>query len=116
MGAHSSSSFFYMKTKGEIDEKVKSFNFERSSVFRPGLLLTDRNESRPSEYALQSVMGIFNFMFVGPLAKYQAIKVETIARSMRLDFEEYFLKNQKGHKIYDNDEIYDKAYQENSKL
>lgn len=116
MGADASSSFFYMKTKGEIDEKVKSFKFERSSVFRPGLLLTERSESRPSEYAFQSVMGVLNFMFVGPLAKYQAIKVETVARSMRLDFEEYFLKDQKGHKIYDNDEIYEKAYKDNSKL
>lgn len=37
-GANKDSWFLYPQTKGEVEENVKRLEFERTSVFRPGLL------------------------------------------------------------------------------
>lgn len=48
-GASRDSFFLYPKTKGEAEERLKEMKFERLSIYRPGLLLCDRTESRPME-------------------------------------------------------------------
>lgn len=54
-GSDKNSMFLYPRTKGEIEEAVKGFGFERFSIFRPGLLLCDREETRPTEWVLQKI-------------------------------------------------------------
>ncbi|KAJ1911653.1 Oxidoreductase htatip2 [Tieghemiomyces parasiticus] len=46
MGADSTAFFLYPKTKGQVEEKLKSFGFGRLAIFQPGLLMCDRHESR----------------------------------------------------------------------
>ena len=47
VSADASSSFHYLRTKGEIEEKLKSEHFRTLAIFRPGVLLTERpGESR----------------------------------------------------------------------
>ncbi|CAG2204982.1 HTATIP2 [Mytilus edulis] len=48
-GAKKDSFFLYPKTKGEVEDELKAINFDNLSIFRPGLLLCDREESRPGE-------------------------------------------------------------------
>lgn len=115
MGADATSSFFYMKTKGQTDEKFKNLGFEKCSVFRPGLLLTERSESRPGEYIFQSIVGNLNWLIP---KKWNGVEVEAVARAMKLDFEKFWIaENSKdaGYRIFENDEIIDMAY-EKSKL
>jgi oxidoreductase len=115
-GANKDSSFFYMRTKGQIDEAFRQMNFEKCSIFRPGRLIANRDEWRPAEYVLQTVLGGINWAFVGPLRRYQfSITVEAVARGIRLDFEKYWeSKDEKdaGYKIIDNAEILDMVYAE----
>jgi hypothetical protein len=41
-GADKDSWFLYPQTKGEVEENVKQLGFERTSIFRPGMI--DRGE------------------------------------------------------------------------
>ncbi|WVQ96409.1 hypothetical protein IAU59_003514 [Kwoniella sp. CBS 9459] len=53
-GASSTSRMFYPRIKGELEDAVKDMGFEHAVILRPAALLGPRNESRPSEYVLQS--------------------------------------------------------------
>ena len=46
MGADASSKNFYLKTKGQLDEAIKSLGFSSINIYRPGILMGDRPESR----------------------------------------------------------------------
>lgn len=60
-GANKASSFLYNKTKGEVEEQVTELEFPRLSIYRPALLLCDRNESRPLEKVAQIVVRGFDW-------------------------------------------------------
>lgn len=60
-GANKNSSFLYMKTKGEADDDVSKLGFERLSIYRPGLLLVKRAESRTLEPILQAIAKVVDF-------------------------------------------------------
>lgn len=49
MGADSASSIFYNKVKGETEDDLQSFQFGYLGLFRPSLLLGNRNEFRFGE-------------------------------------------------------------------
>jgi len=59
-GAKVNSWFLYPGTKGKAEEAVKALGFDRVSVYRPGLLLTPRDESRLMEKCAQSFAGFFD--------------------------------------------------------
>ena len=48
-GASTGSMLLYPATKGRVEESVRGLGFPRLTVYRPGLLLCDRAESRPGE-------------------------------------------------------------------
>ena len=45
-GAKASSWFLYPSTKGKVEEAVKRLDFNKLSIYRPGLLLCSRNKTR----------------------------------------------------------------------
>jgi hypothetical protein len=47
----------YPKMKGELEEAVKALDFEHTVILRPGLLVGDRQESRPAEYVVRKIAG-----------------------------------------------------------
>ncbi len=49
MGASLRSPFFYTRTKGEMEQAIKSLNLKSASIVRPSLLQGKRNESRTLE-------------------------------------------------------------------
>jgi len=61
-GSNKNSTFLYPRTKGEVEASCDKLCFERYSIFRPGLLLTSRTDSRPLEWLLQKVYPAFHFM------------------------------------------------------
>lgn len=78
-GANAQSSIFYSKTKGEmenglIDKKIKSL-----FILRPGLLLGEREESRPMEKMFITISPVLNRVLVGSLKQYRAIQAEKVA-------------------------------------
>jgi uncharacterized protein YbjT (DUF2867 family) len=65
-GANAKSKFFYLRIKGELEEKVKLLPFNKLRIFRPSLLTGNRDEKRFGEKAaeriLKVVVPIFPFM------------------------------------------------------
>ena len=57
-GADAKSSFSYPKLKGELEESVKALGFETTIILRPGILVGDRTESRPTEYVFRKIAGL----------------------------------------------------------
>ncbi|XP_057371983.1 oxidoreductase HTATIP2-like [Daphnia carinata] len=56
-GSNKNSWFLYPRTKGEVEEKVAEMEFDKLCIYRPGLLLCDRQESRVLEKVLQVTIG-----------------------------------------------------------
>ncbi|KAJ6652969.1 hypothetical protein lerEdw1_010238 [Lerista edwardsae] len=77
-GADSSSRFLYLRVKGEAEARVQAVGFPRCSIFRPAVLLCDRQESRPSEWMIRKVLGVIALAF--PTA--HSIPTVTVARAM----------------------------------
>jgi len=79
-GADPTSRFNYLRTKGELEERLKAEHFPSLSIFRPGLLLTERqNESRWGEWLAQKILPVLH-----PLLseKNRAVHTETVAEAI----------------------------------
>lgn len=82
MGADPDSSFFYNRVKGNVEDDLKKVGFAALHIFRPSLLLGNREEKRLGEKIGETVMRIFNPVMVGPLKKYRAIDAAKVAQAM----------------------------------
>uniref|UniRef100_A0AAZ1WYL2 Protein HTATIP2 n=1 Tax=Oreochromis aureus TaxID=47969 RepID=A0AAZ1WYL2_OREAU len=49
-GANKKSGFLYLKVKGQVEADIEALGFDRFAIYRPGVLLVDRQESRPAEW------------------------------------------------------------------
>uniref|UniRef100_A0A5F9D0A4 Protein HTATIP2 n=1 Tax=Oryctolagus cuniculus TaxID=9986 RepID=A0A5F9D0A4_RABIT len=63
---------------GEVEARVEELNFDRYSIFRPGVLLCDRQESRPGEWMVRKFFGSLPESW----ARGQSVPVVTVARAM----------------------------------
>ena len=82
MGADAKSGIFYNQIKGEVENTVSKLGYPRLDIFRPSLLLGDRDESRIAEDLGKVAMKIFGFLFLGSLKNYKAIDGGKVARAM----------------------------------
>ncbi len=79
-GADENSSSQYLKMKGELETKILALPFERISIFRPSLLMGERNEFRIGEYVGGLLLPIiFKLPF---LKRYRPIEGKTVAKKM----------------------------------
>ena len=60
LGAKANAWTLYPSTKGKAEEAVKELEFERTSIYRPGLLITEREESRILEKTAQCMAGFLD--------------------------------------------------------
>jgi uncharacterized protein YbjT (DUF2867 family) len=98
LGADQSSSIYYNRIKGEMERDLLKLDFQATHIFRPSLLLGDRNEVRPGEDAAKIFYRIFWFMIPD---KFKAIDSEKVAKAML-----YFAKReQKGQFIHESREM-----------
>jgi uncharacterized protein YbjT (DUF2867 family) len=79
VGADSKSGNFYLKLKGEVEDKVSSMSIPSISIFRPSMLLGHRQESRPMETIAQVISKGVSFLFP---SKYKPIKASDVAKAM----------------------------------
>lgn len=82
MGANAESTFFYNRVKGEVEEDLQLLNFPGFHIFRPSLLLGDRQEKRLGEKIGEKVMRFLRPVLVGQLKKYQPIEAAKVANAM----------------------------------
>jgi hypothetical protein len=101
LGADSSSSNFYLNTKGKMEEKIISLNFDICGFARPSLLLGTRKEFRLGELIAKYIFKIINPLLIGSLKKYKGIEASQVAKSLL-----WMNTNQKEKvKIYQNNEL-----------
>lgn len=82
VGANANSSIFYVKTKGEAERDIIAIDFEHTHIFRPSMIMGNREESRPLEKVFIKVFSVVNLLLVGKLNKYKGIKAKNIAKTM----------------------------------
>ena len=101
LGANKKSVFFYNRVKGEVEEALWKLNFEAIHIFRPSLLLGEREEQRTGEKMSEIVMKFIQPFLIAGLKKFRAIKSEKVAAAMYKIAQE----NLKGRFIYESDKI-----------
>lgn len=101
LDALATSTNFYLKTKGEIEDFLKNCSFESTVILRPSLLLGKRKEFRLGEKIGAFFMKIFSFLFIGNLKKYKAIESKDVAKAMF----NIAQQNYKGFHIIESDSI-----------
>jgi uncharacterized protein YbjT (DUF2867 family) len=79
VGADAKSSNFYLKTKGELEEKIQGLGFEHFVAARPSFLLGERKEFRLGER-----IGIALAKALAPLIprRYRGVGAEKVARAL----------------------------------
>lgn len=83
IGADASSSVFYSRVKGELEDALRAMNFDALVIARPSLLLGDRTAlgqpARPVE-----IIWTLPAKWLAPLipAKYRAIPAEDVAHAL----------------------------------
>jgi uncharacterized protein YbjT (DUF2867 family) len=82
VGANADSNNFYLKLKGEVENKVRKEEIKSIHIFRPSLLLGERKEKRIGEKAAQMIMPLISLAFMGKWSKYKPIAAENIAKAM----------------------------------
>ena len=79
LGADKTSSIYYNRVKGEVEEAIGNLGFEALHIFRPSLLLGPREEKRTGEDAAKIFYRYFGFRIP---SRYKGIEASTVARSM----------------------------------
>jgi uncharacterized protein YbjT (DUF2867 family) len=82
VGASPKASSFYLKTKGQTEEAVSALGFEALHIFRPGVLMGQRDEERPGERLAIRLSRAFEFLMVGSLSKYRPMPAGVLSASM----------------------------------
>lgn len=102
MGASAKSRNFYSRTKGRVEDGLIAAGFHGLHLFRPSLLLGDREEFRLGERCASILMKGLDFAMVGKAAKYRAIPAAKVARAMK----NIALADTGGVHIYTNEVIH----------
>jgi uncharacterized protein YbjT (DUF2867 family) len=98
LGADKNSSIYYNRVKGEIEEAIEATGYDAVHVFRPSLLLGERDEKRSAEDAAKFFYKTFGFLIP---EKYKAIDSAKVARAM-IHFAE---QQQTGNFIHQSKEL-----------
>ncbi len=94
IGANAKSSVFYSRTKGEMEQAVLQHNIPNILVYRPSLIYGNRKDKRFWEKIGTFLIKSLQFLLIGKLKKYPAIRAEDLAKSLFLG-----VKGYKGHQI-----------------
>jgi uncharacterized protein YbjT (DUF2867 family) len=103
MGADRSSKVFYNRVKGEVEGKLRNSAIRTLHIFRPSLLLGEREEFRFGEKLAIILSPILSLAMVGSLRKYKPIQARNVAKAMFLSGQ----TQRTGLFIYSSNEIQD---------
>jgi len=81
VGANKSSSIFYSRTKGEMQEAVQQ-NIANTYILQPSLIVAQRSESRVMEQLFIGLWKLVNPLLWGGAAKYKSVTAANIAKAM----------------------------------
>jgi uncharacterized protein YbjT (DUF2867 family) len=79
IGANKQAKINYNRIKGEAEEGVLAAGISKTFIYRPGMLIGKRNESRPGEFIAQKLSFLFDLFMIGSMQKYHSVKAEYLA-------------------------------------
>jgi uncharacterized protein YbjT (DUF2867 family) len=82
LGADAASKNFYLRTKGRMENDLKGLGFETLVIYRPSLLLGEREEKRTMEQLSIKAYRWFEPMYPRFLQSWKPIEAKDVARSM----------------------------------
>jgi len=82
MGSSTGSMFYYSRVKGEAERDLIGLELPLLRIFRPSLIIGDRQEHRAGEQLAAAVAERMRFLFAGPLARYKPNHARSIAKAM----------------------------------
>lgn len=85
IGANPRSRSFYLRSKGELEEDLKSLEFERLSLFRPSMILTPTNRYGFTQAVALVVWPRLRPFLAGGLRKYRGIRVDRLGYAMAVN-------------------------------
>jgi len=71
----------YTKMKGELEDSVRELGFKHLVIIRPGLIVGERSDSRPPEYAARAVAGFLGRISGNRLTDSWAQDADVIAKA-----------------------------------
>jgi uncharacterized protein YbjT (DUF2867 family) len=101
LGANAASSMFYPKTKGETEADLQRLGLPALYIYRPSMLIGDRQEKRAMEKTLTAIFKLIDPLLFGSWKKYRSINGETVAMAMY----KQSTTNNTGLFIYESDQI-----------
>jgi uncharacterized protein YbjT (DUF2867 family) len=102
VGASAKSRNFYLKTKGETENGLRSLGFDRLDLLRPGLLTGDREGPRRLGEGIAAVAApLTDALLHGSLRRYRSVPGDAVARAIVALLD----AGQPGVHIHENDAI-----------
>jgi uncharacterized protein YbjT (DUF2867 family) len=101
LGANAKSGIFYSRVKGEMERALQALDLPHLFIFRPSLLMGDRQENRAGEKTAITVYKVLDPLFIGKLKKYKGVRIEKVAKAMIGTA----LSNEQKFQILESDEI-----------
>ncbi|MBB1438554.1 NAD(P)H-binding protein [Shewanella sp. SG41-4] len=97
VGVSPTSSSFYLRTKGELEQGLKELGFERLSLFHPSMIMTPTNRYGLSQALTLAVMPLLDPLLMGSFNKFRSISAEKLGNSMAMNL----LKNSRSTRVED---------------
>jgi uncharacterized protein YbjT (DUF2867 family) len=85
VGADARSRFYYARLKGTQEERVTALGFERTSLFRPSMILTPQNRYGATQGLFLAVWPKLHGLFAGPLRRFRGVHVEDLGRAIAIN-------------------------------
>ncbi len=82
LGANPSSSLFYTRLKGEMEQDVIRVGLPKAHILQPSLIGGRRKDRRLGEWVAKQIMWALRMVLVGSLKKYRAVPPGDIALCM----------------------------------
>lgn len=82
LGASAKSPVFYNRVKGRLETDIEALGFKKLSIFRPSLLLGQRQERRLAEALTARLSPLLSPLLIGALSKIHPIPASTVADAM----------------------------------
>ncbi len=101
IGANSSSSTFYLKIKGQLEDEVKALNFPSTHIVQPSMLDNRNTDIRLGEVIATPIMKVANVLTFNAFKNYKPIDVSVVATALI----QSSLQNQSGVHILRGDAI-----------
>lgn len=104
-GADPESLFYYLRVKGELERDLRKLNFWALQLFRPSLLLGEREDHRLAEKAIGKFSKLLGDRLLNRLGPYRPVPAELVARAMVRAAQQL----EPGVHLYHSDELADLA-------